>query len=219
MTDHGGKSNSRRTLEDLAVKARKANELYDFHRARGVDAYLEAGRALCDAKALVKHGEWLPFLERAGIPVRRAQRQMRLADIGLKNDTVTFLGGVGATLAMSAREIAKARKLEEDIFLERRRLEEAEATHTALEERLAVMLEDIDNWSPERRERWDAFLALQAEARELTGKLRQCQAARREAESINNGYRKEAKAIRRDKNVWWKLSAETRDYINEFLAT
>lgn len=62
------------------------------------DSALAAGAALCEAKDLCKHGEWLPFLREAGIPERKAQRYMQLSRSGLKSDTVSDLGGIKATL-------------------------------------------------------------------------------------------------------------------------
>ena len=59
---------------------------------------LEAGALLVDAKADCLHGEWLPFLERAGVPERKAQRLMTLAGSGLKSDTVSDLGGIKGAL-------------------------------------------------------------------------------------------------------------------------
>ncbi|WP_077962404.1 DUF3102 domain-containing protein [Ensifer adhaerens] len=63
-----------------------------------VDKSIEAGHALVSAKALCKHGQWLPFLERAGIHERQARRLMQLAEAGLKSDTVSDLGGIKAAL-------------------------------------------------------------------------------------------------------------------------
>lgn len=63
-----------------------------------IEKALEAGRLLSEAKSQVEHGQWLPFLERAGVPERKAQRLMRLHAAGLDSDTVTDLGGQKAAL-------------------------------------------------------------------------------------------------------------------------
>lgn len=55
---------------------------------------LNAGQLLCEAKEACRHGEWLPFLKRASVPERSAQRWMQLHRSGLKSDMVTDLGGV-----------------------------------------------------------------------------------------------------------------------------
>lgn len=71
-----------------------------------IDKTLEAGRLLLQAKDECRHGEWLPFLKRAGVPERKAQRLMTLARSGLKSDTVSDLGGVKATLEfLTKREL------------------------------------------------------------------------------------------------------------------
>ncbi|TIR50674.1 MAG: DUF3102 domain-containing protein, partial [Mesorhizobium sp.] len=67
---------------------------------------IQAGHSLIEAKNLVAHGEWLPFLREAGISERQAQRYMVLARSGLKPDTVSLLGGIKAALEyVSARRL------------------------------------------------------------------------------------------------------------------
>lgn len=53
---------------------------------------LHAGKVLCEAKGSCKHGQWLPFIERAGLSERSAQRWMQLHRAGFKSDTVSLLG-------------------------------------------------------------------------------------------------------------------------------
>ena len=54
---------------------------------------IEAGNALIEAKALVKHGEWLPFLrDHCEIPERTAQLYMKIARLDLEPATVADLG-------------------------------------------------------------------------------------------------------------------------------
>lgn len=64
-----------------------------------VDKALEAGLRLIEAKSACAHGTWLPFLKRVGVQERKAQRLMKLAQSGLKSDTVTDLGGIKGALA------------------------------------------------------------------------------------------------------------------------
>lgn len=94
--DPGRLSNS---LADLADRLKDTNaETTAAHRA-GADGALRAGRLLVEAKAACAHGEWLPFLERAGIAERSARNFMTLARSGLISATVADLGGVKAALA------------------------------------------------------------------------------------------------------------------------
>ena len=84
-------------LSVLAGDVAGAVKRYERASAEAVDAYLEAGRLLAEAKEAADHGEWLPFLEAAGVKARTAQRMMRLSGSGLTCATVAHLGGVGAT--------------------------------------------------------------------------------------------------------------------------
>ncbi len=53
---------------------------------------IEAGNALIEAKSLVKHGQWLPFLrDHCELPERTAQLYMKIAKLGLESATVADL--------------------------------------------------------------------------------------------------------------------------------
>jgi hypothetical protein len=63
---------------------------------------LEAGRGLIEAKALVKHGEWLPWLKKnVGFSERTAQLYMRIVELGFKSSTVADLGLQAAARVMT----------------------------------------------------------------------------------------------------------------------
>lgn len=123
----------------LADLAERAGEAFRRGQARSVEAaaaYLDCGRLLAEAKAECQHGEWLPFLARAAIPVRTGQRMMRLAASGIdeatlaaqgvraalagmgrpaKNDTVTYLeppakGAAGASSPGKRRSLYRERR-------------------------------------------------------------------------------------------------------------
>jgi hypothetical protein len=83
----------------LAADIRRAHAAAQKAEKVSAKCAIEAGHSLIEAKSLVKHGEWLPFLKEAGIPERTAQRFMALAHSGLKYDTVSDLGGIKAALA------------------------------------------------------------------------------------------------------------------------
>jgi hypothetical protein len=99
-------------LTDLSARIRQARARAKVASVESAEQYLEAGRLLIEAKEACKHGEWLPFLEMAGVPERQAQRLMQLARSGLKPDTVSDLGGVKAAL----EHLAEARQPEDDIW-------------------------------------------------------------------------------------------------------
>jgi hypothetical protein len=62
---------------------------------------------LLEAKQKVPHGQWLPWLESAGIPERTAQRYLRIArnraTLEAKSDIVSDLGVTGALSLLSIR--------------------------------------------------------------------------------------------------------------------
>lgn len=84
-----------------AVRALVAES--DAAHLTSIEKAMEAGHELLAAKSECKHGEWLQFLERAGVHKRHAQRLMRLAESGLKSDTVSLLGGIKAALEFLAK--------------------------------------------------------------------------------------------------------------------
>ncbi|WP_027167299.1 DUF3102 domain-containing protein [Mesorhizobium sp. WSM3224] len=90
-------------LADLAERVRMAAVEADTAERTSVLRAMDAGQMLIDAKAACQHGEWLPFLGRAGIHERRARRLMQLARSGLESDTVSDLGGIGAALAFMSK--------------------------------------------------------------------------------------------------------------------
>ncbi|TPN45305.1 DUF3102 domain-containing protein [Mesorhizobium sp. B1-1-9] len=91
------------SLADLAERVRQAAADSIAAERTSVSSAMDAGQMLVDAKAACQHGQWLPFLDRAGIHERRARRLMQLARSGLETDTVSDLGGVGAALAFISR--------------------------------------------------------------------------------------------------------------------
>jgi hypothetical protein len=71
----------RRRLDELAVEIRHDIEAADHHWQSAVKHAIRAGEGLIAAKALVKHGEWLPWLAAnfRGFSERSASNYMRLA--------------------------------------------------------------------------------------------------------------------------------------------
>jgi hypothetical protein len=67
------------SLADLAARIRAEHEATGAALKRGLAHAIAAGDLLLEAKAKLKHGKWLPWLETCGISERTAQRYMRLA--------------------------------------------------------------------------------------------------------------------------------------------
>jgi hypothetical protein len=86
------------SLTDLAERIRATVLASSAAEMTAIKKAIEAGSLLIEAKGCCRHGDWLPFLQRAGMRERNAQRYMKLAKSGLKSDTVSDLGGIKATL-------------------------------------------------------------------------------------------------------------------------
>lgn len=95
-------SNSNR-LPVLAEEIKRAHAgVFDAAKTAAERA-LDAGRALLEAKALVKHGEWLPWLkEHCDIAERTARLYMHIAKLGLDAETVASVGLKGAAQSIIA---------------------------------------------------------------------------------------------------------------------
>tara|TARA_A100001391_G_scaffold12331_3_gene7263 strand:+ start:7497 stop:8003 length:507 start_codon:yes stop_codon:yes gene_type:complete len=96
-------------LADAAESIRALVTASDAAAIESIEKAIEAGHALASAKAEAPHGTWLPFLERAGVQERKAQRLMKLAASGLKSDTVSDLGGMKAALTFITKRDKAAR--------------------------------------------------------------------------------------------------------------
>lgn len=68
------------------------------HNREAADKAIKAGKLLAEAKKIAGHGNWADWLASIDIGERTAQRYMQLHRYGLKSDTVTDLGGIGAAL-------------------------------------------------------------------------------------------------------------------------
>lgn len=142
-------------------------EILDAKRAGG-EAILTIGKGLIEAKALLSHGEWLPWLtEKVEFSESSAQRFMRLAREWSNPSTLTDLGAskalqllalpeaereefLGEThevngeeksvIDMSARELAQAIKERDEAL---KAAAQAQADQTAAEQARAKMAEDM----------------------------------------------------------------------------
>ena len=95
-------SNTEATLAELAAKAAGLH-------TRSIEAWLECAGLLLQAREVAKHADWLPFLSKAGIAERTAQRMLKVARCGLKSAIVSDLGGPSPTIAyLNALEASMA---------------------------------------------------------------------------------------------------------------
>ncbi|WP_299939445.1 DUF3102 domain-containing protein [uncultured Nitratireductor sp.] len=90
-------------LADLAERVKEAKIASAEAQRVSVTKALEAGHTLNLAKAECKHGDWLPFLNRAEIGERTAQQYMKLSASGLEIRSVADLGSIRAALAFVSK--------------------------------------------------------------------------------------------------------------------
>jgi hypothetical protein len=79
----------------LVAKINSAHRQAFGNAKKAMEYAAECGRLLVEAKALVEHGEWLPWLEaHTEVSPRQCQRYMRLAEnwaeIEAKNDATSY---------------------------------------------------------------------------------------------------------------------------------
>lgn len=80
-------------LPVLAVEIRRAHADVQDAAKTAAQRAIDAGHALIEAKALLKHGTWLPWLrENCALSQRAAQLYMKIAKLGLESATVADLG-------------------------------------------------------------------------------------------------------------------------------
>lgn len=88
-------------LPILAEEVKRAHAGVVDAAKTAAERAIEAGRALNEAKSLLKHGEWLPWLrDHAEVSERTAQLYMRIAALGLKSETVADIGLKAAAKVM-----------------------------------------------------------------------------------------------------------------------
>src|SRR5215831_4420357 len=88
-------------LPILAGEIRKAHADVQDAAKTAAQRAIDAGHALIEAKELVAHGQWLPWLrENCALAERTAQLYMKIAKSGLESATVADLGLQGAAGAI-----------------------------------------------------------------------------------------------------------------------
>ena len=87
--------------EELQLDLMDVHQRYQQSRADMYQAAIDGGGALVKAKLGLRHGEFTPFVKRAGVQMRTAQNWMSLAKSGVKSETVSLLGGLKSTYALA----------------------------------------------------------------------------------------------------------------------
>jgi len=80
-------------LPTLAAEIRKAHADVQDAAKTAAERAIEAGHALIEAKTLVEHGQWLPWLrEHCALAERTAQLYMKISKLGLESAMVADIG-------------------------------------------------------------------------------------------------------------------------------
>lgn len=94
------------SLTDLAARIREEHEATSAFLRHGLEHAIAAGKLLIEAKAQLKHGEWLPWLcECCQVPERTASHYMRLARHTAEIGNVADLTVRGALAQLVGRGI------------------------------------------------------------------------------------------------------------------
>ena len=112
------------------------------NKRRGGEAVLAIGRALNEAKALLSHGEWLPWLtEQVDLSERAAQNFMRLAREWTNPQTLADLGSSKALALLALPEEEREQFVETHPVadMSTRELQQAIAERDKLAERVAAL--------------------------------------------------------------------------------
>ena len=194
-------------VEDLLEKTIDGVAVYRRHDKGRIEAAIETGGYLMMAKDKLQHGDWLPWLERAGLQPRTAQRWMELADLGADAELVREYGGIRGALSKK-REVRKCVRLQ--LQLDALEMEKAEIERENAKVRAEIYAdgkcEACGGPSPNADwhdcERWRQFIAMQAEIRRLEGVLAHWM--RKTAE-----LQREEKALRKRIRAHEKAAANT----------
>ena len=90
MSSHG--------IEDLLFATLDAVSRFRVGQRESVNAALDAGALLTEAKGRLQHGEWGDWLHRVGLAPRTASMWMKLAGMDLTAEDVIDRGGIVQTL-------------------------------------------------------------------------------------------------------------------------
>ena len=178
-----GGSNVQAQLRALAERAIRSY-------GAAIENWCETAFTLKEARNIAAHGDWGPFLDHAGIPMRTAQNMLKIANAGLKSEIVSHLGGIRETLDALA---ASPKKVQQLVVRHARIAELEAALDTAradlgdLGEREAIM-----EIAPGNAKHFEELAGLQAERRELRAAVNTAKVERAAAEAEGKRLRKQA---------------------------
>jgi hypothetical protein len=109
----------KRSLADLATRINAAHKAVSAYMRRGLREAIQTGHLLLEAKARLKHGQWLPWLHKhCDVPERTCHVYMRLAEheaeIGNVADITDFTVRGAIALIAKADEPAESSAIDQD---------------------------------------------------------------------------------------------------------
>lgn len=87
--------------EDLEVIIERVKEVmmrYRAGRRAAIEAALDGGILLLQARQKLQYGDWQPYLEKIGMAERTARSWLRLTESGLRSTAILFFGGIRQSL-------------------------------------------------------------------------------------------------------------------------
>ena len=146
-------------LDDLICEIRQEVQTCQASLTEGVTHALKAGALLLEAKTLIPHGGWLPFVEKCGLTPRTAQGYMRVArrwsEIESKYETVSHLSFHKALALLAQTKVPACRRIEDDLSNEGERVEVA---HEAVARFQAAVEWGMMEMNVARSNPWDGSL-------------------------------------------------------------
>ncbi len=83
-------------IEDLLFETIEAVSRFRVGQREAVNAALDAGALLTEAKGRLQHGNWGDWLHRVGLAPRTASTWMKLSGMGLSVEEIVSRGGINA---------------------------------------------------------------------------------------------------------------------------
>ena len=146
-------------------------------KRRGGQAILDVGRGLIEAKDLLSHGEWLPWLEeRVEFSERTAQKFMRLAREWSNPSTLADLGASKALMLLALPEGEREELLEDPAVIDMTARQLEDAIRERNEARVAA-----ETAQAEARAAEDARAKMEEDMRLLNARLEGSRADREQA--------------------------------------
>ena len=89
-------------IEDLLFATIDAVSRFSVGQREAVNAALEAGGLLTQAKGRLQHGKWGDWVHRVGLAPRTASMWMKLVSMDITADEIIQRGGIAKTVGKSA---------------------------------------------------------------------------------------------------------------------